>query len=248
MGFTTYLTGNHLSSKQGPQYKNIKAIIWDECNSTKGQFSITQKELRKFIIFCSSVIRDKKDVKIYMFGNLLRNDDGTTSNLILEEMGIDPAITLKKIDFPSADGSEITTMLYINTTKHYQGVESQKIIGMFQGGKIQADLESNAPESANRKFVDPNIFMSAKPVFAFVFTYEAEVYALYLGELYNEGVPHYAVRIELYNHQKTYGYKPITGEAAIANSFYPRMNLAHKEILVETVLYGLYSVTLSNNL
>lgn len=248
MGFATYLTGEALRGAQGPEYKNVKAIIWDECNYTGSQFGISLKELTKFIVFVSSIVRDNKDVKFYLFGNYLRNEDSSTTNIFLESAGIDPESRLKLIEFDTEDKKDKTRLLYINTGNLYRGIESQKYVGIF-GKKIVQDLNDNLPAATSSKLVNLKDFLEAEPIWAFVFNLEREELVIYFAKTYisSTSLPHFICRVEQYDHDRQYLFLPFTDNEHIYNKYTPKMLWKQPEE-VENHLIGLQSAFLTRNL
>lgn len=66
---------------QGGDWTNLRFWYWDECNSIEG--GLTQEVFQRVVVFLSSMIRDKENVKGLMTGNLLDKN-----NIFLERLGV----------------------------------------------------------------------------------------------------------------------------------------------------------------
>lgn len=162
-GLVSYTGGSSGFRKwQGADHPNVRVVVWDECNSLAG--GLTPSVIRDFQIFTSSIIRDKKGVKIFMFGNHLR-----ANNIFLNALHVTSETKLKVIK--SADG--LSTLLYLNTGDMYEGIEKQ--VGLpTQFGSVNdsADLFTNRPKYRGTKNIydEQYFFKVLKPVRAIVFT------------------------------------------------------------------------------
>lgn len=228
-GYATYVNASGLIKWKGGEYANVRAIIWDECNNESEAFKLNKNAFLKFINFVSSIVRDKKHVKIYMFGNLLRNSDGTVSNPILRAMGIDQNTELKLISVPTIDGSDTTNIIYWNSLNAYQGIEKGKLTTIFKNVDI-TELETNAPQPYVGKILSDSEWVDTIPIHAYVFTHKQEKLCLFFSYFeYLENDPerdslkfppgkYYAIRIENYDPQITYGYYLSSTEVSIRNN------------------------------
>lgn len=161
-GFAAYPSGASGFRKwQGAGHENVKVIVWDECNSIAG--GLTLSVIRDFQIFLSSIIRDKKDVKTFMFGNHLK-----ANNIFLNSLNLNSNTRLKLIKSP--DG--LSTLLYINTGDLYEGIESQKgLPTQFTGVGGNDELYTNRPSFWGNKniYSEMQFFMNLTPKKAIVF-------------------------------------------------------------------------------
>lgn len=224
-GHATYVNASGLIKYKGGEYTNIKAIIWDECNNESEAFKLDRNSFLKFINFVSSIVRDKKDVKIYMFGNLLRNSDGTVNNPLLRVMGISQSTELKIIKVPTLDGSDSTTVIYWNSMNSYQGIEKGKLTTMFRNLDI-SELETNLPKPYISKILDENEWAECVPIFAWVFTHKQERWALFYGYFefdqeddikFSPG-RYYSVLIEPFDPDVSYGYRFCSDDVTFKNN------------------------------
>lgn len=161
-GFVAYPSGKSGFKKfQGSSHQHVKVVVWDECNAISGGLSL--EVINDFQVFLSSVIRDKKDVKTFMFGNHLK-----ANNIFLNSLNLDHKTNLKLIR--SKDG--LSTLLYLNTGDMYEGIEKQKgLPTMFSGSRTEY-LLSNKPENIGHKNIYPerNFILDLDAVTCFVFT------------------------------------------------------------------------------
>lgn len=161
-GFVAYPSGASGFRKwQGANHEHVKVVVWDECNSIAG--GLTLQVIRDFQIFLSSIIRDKKDVKTFMFGNHLK-----ANNIFLESLNLESDTRLKVITSP--DG--LSTLLYLNTGDLYEGIESQKgLPTQFIGSSGNDDLYTNKPQNWGNKNIYKKFefFMDLDPLKAIVF-------------------------------------------------------------------------------
>lgn len=154
-GYFGYTTGQGFEKWQGGSYPNVRLIIWDECNDIKGG-GLNEDTLRRFCVLQSSFIRDKKDkesVKTYMFGNHLDNGEDNI-NMFLSRLGIGTNARLKFIDEYSEENPKelISRILYLNTTEHYKGIESQQgLATQFLSQREKQGLYENKPISLGEK-------------------------------------------------------------------------------------------------
>lgn len=141
-GFVAYPGGaSGFRRWQGGEHENVRVVVWDECNSIAG--GLTVRAIKDFQVFMSSIIRDKKGVKAFMFGNHLR-----ASNIFLNALKINSDTCLKVIK------SESSTLLYINTGDMYEGIEQQKgLPSQFLTGEESDDLLTNRPKHRGLKNV-----------------------------------------------------------------------------------------------
>lgn len=224
-GYATYVSASGLVKWKGGEFPNIRAIIWDECNNESEVFKLDKSAFLKFINFISSIVRDKKNVKIFMFGNLLRNSDGTVNNPILRAMGIDQQAELKLITVDSLDGTNKTNIIYWNSLDAYQGIEKGKLTTIFRNVDI-TELGSNAPAPLVNKILSDAEWVDCIPLRAWIFTYKKQKYCLFFGYFQyinsdQEKHPcgaYYAVRIESYDPNITYGYFLCSDEVSIRNN------------------------------
>lgn len=233
MGFCTYIRGSRLEAAQGGTWKNVKLIIWDECNYTGSAQSLNEQDLNRFLVFCSSIIRFNPEVRIYMFGNNLPLEDDK-SDLIIDRMGLTTDVHFKRIPLDSKDKQHRTYLYYWNIPGGtYKGAETQAFMGLF-GSKFLDDIASNNPAHSCDRYISFIEFVEAEPILAYVFTYEQRDMVLYLGKIYTDEKKEdciYVVRYDFYNHKETYFYKCITDERNIYNKYYPRMILGNYEEL-----------------
>lgn len=153
---------------QGGNWDRVKFWYWDECNSIEG--GLNHDVFLRLNVFLSSMIRDKKNVKGLMTGNLLEK-----SNIFLERLGVGSRTRLKifKVHKDNDPRKEVlSTMLYINTGDLFKGIESQSgLASQFLTEKEMTSLLSNRPgELAGKAIYEEVDLKNLKPLFAFVFT------------------------------------------------------------------------------
>lgn len=224
-GYVAYVSASGLIKWKGGEYANIRAIIWDECNNESEAFKLDRKSFLKFVNFISSIVRDKKDTKIFMFGNLLRNTDGTVSNPILRAMGISQQTELKLIDVPTLDGSDTTKIIYWNSMDSYQGIESEKLTTIFKNIDI-TELKTNLPNSYVSKILDDSEWVECTPIIGLLFAYQKKKWCLFYGyfEFSQEEdinfLPgrYYSVRIQEFDPEVTYGYRLCSNDVTFKNN------------------------------
>ena len=224
-GYATYMSGSGLVKWKGGEYGNIRAIIWDECNNESSIFRFNKSIFLSFVNFISSIVRDKKGVKIFMFGNLLRNANGTVNNSILRAMGIDQQSELKIIKIPTLDNSDITTLIYWNSLNAYHGFEKGKLTTIFRNVDV-TELGTNKPLPVVSKILDESEWADCYPLYAWVFTHTNKKYTLFYGYFDFDGLEerkfppgkYYSLRIEEFDPNLTYGYRLSTIDVSIKNN------------------------------
>lgn len=106
---------------QGGDWKNLKFWYWDECNSIEG--GLTHEVFQRVVVFLSSMIRDKTDVKGLMTGNLLEKN-----NIFLERLGVGSKTKLKIFEVHKDNDPKkeiLSTLLYLNTGDLFKGIDEQ---------------------------------------------------------------------------------------------------------------------------
>lgn len=180
MGFCAALNGSALEAAKGAEYPHIRLIIWDECTNVGAGNSYNSSDIYRFVTFFDSIIRNKKNVKIYIFGNFHRNTDGKVSDVLLDTLKIPYGCTLKTREVLSSDGKNKSTFLYINTGSLYSGVDNNSKVALFSD-EIQEDLYSNMPQSHSDMVGSLNLFYSHKPEYGLVFNDGTETYILLIS-------------------------------------------------------------------
>lgn len=130
-GHAAFVNGGGLDAAKGPNYEDYVAIIYDECNNENDSFKFNAENFFKFINFCSSVIRDKKNIKIFIFGNLLPRGDGTVVNPLMEMLGIPHDSELKIIRYKNESTNALSTMVFWNSMHAYRGIEEEDAIALL---------------------------------------------------------------------------------------------------------------------
>lgn len=157
---------------QGGDWQNLKFWYWDECNSIEG--GLTQEVFQRVVVFLSSMIRDKKDVKGLMTGNLLEKN-----NIFLERLGVSSKTRLKifKVHKDNDPKQEVlSTMLYLNTGDLFKGIEAQ--VGLptqFLSEKELEGLLSNRPGLVSTKSIYEELDLkNLAPLYSFVYRVSEE--------------------------------------------------------------------------
>lgn len=185
MGFCAALNGSALEAAKGAEYPNIRLIIWDECTNVGAGNSYDSSDIYRFVTFFDSIIRNKKNVKIYIFGNFHRNTDGKVSDVLLDTLKIPYGCQLKTREVLSKDGKNKSIFLYINTGSLYSGVDNNSKVALFSE-EIQEDLYTNVPQSHSDMVGGLNLFYCHKPEFGILFNEGAQTYVLLLSSYQNK--------------------------------------------------------------
>lgn len=152
---------------QGGDWKDLKFWYWDECNSIEG--GLTQEVFQRVVVWLSSMIRDKKDVKGLMTGNLLDKN-----NIFLERLGVSSKTRLKvfKVHKDNDPKKEVlSTMLYLNTGELFQGIEQQTgLPTQFLSEEELEGLLSNRPGLTTVKSIYEEVDLkNLTPLYSFVY-------------------------------------------------------------------------------
>lgn len=152
---------------QGGDWKNIRFWYWDECNSIEG--GLTREVFQRVVVFLSSMIRDKTNVKGLMTGNLLEKN-----NIFLHELGVNSATRLKIFEVHQDNNPKkplLSRMLYLNTGDLFKGIEQQ--VGLptqFLSDEELESLLSNRPGLTSTKAIyEEGDLKNLAPVFSFVY-------------------------------------------------------------------------------
>lgn len=147
--------------------------MWDECNSVEG--GLTTDVFQSVNVFLSSIIRDKKNVKGFMFGNLLGQE-----NVFLARLGVNSKTRLKIIDIHK-DRSEkkelLSRLLYLNTGDLFRGIEEQSgLATQFLDEVEHLNLLHNRPGITEEKSQYEELDLKGyQSLFSFVFEDVTEV-------------------------------------------------------------------------
>lgn len=235
-GYATFINSGGLDAFKGPDYEKCVAIIWDECNNETDNFKLNPHDFFKFINFCSSVIRDKKNVKILIFGNLLPKSDGGTVNPLMEYLGIPHDSELKIIRCKNQTNKEVSTMIFWNSKDAYRGIEEEDAIGLLNRRVGWEVLYNNMPVPQSAKIISEREWLAFTPERGFCFSHEGKTKVLFTGSLINnffkpeeKGIemnPHLmpntvynCIKISEFDPNLTFKHKLITDNSIIANSF-----------------------------
>lgn len=252
MGFCTALTGFALESAKGAEYPNTRLIIWDECTNIGAGNSYDSSDIARFITFFDSIIRNKQDVKIYIFGNFHRNTDGKVSDVLLDTLKIPYGCTLKKRKVTSKNGKNESTFLYINTGSLYSGIDNNAKISLF-GEQIQEDLLSNIPRSYSNMVGGLNVFYGHTPKWGLVFNDGEETFILLLSSFktqidFDTWELNWMVHMEKFPTENVFVHTLYTVSSSLFNQFgnYDlKMIDRHEKMLL---IYDLYQICLKKSL
>lgn len=225
-GFVAYASGLGFVKWQGSEFDNVKFWLWDECNSIEG--GLTFDVFQSVNVFLSSIIRDKRNVKGFMFGNLLEKE-----NIFLSRLGVTSKTRLKVIDIHKDRDPKkelLSRLLYLNTGDLFKGIEEQVgLATQFLDDSEHLSLLHNRPGITDQKSQYEELDLRAyQPLFCFVFDDVSEVVGgrkkVKYFILYAYKVPRsnrIVVWIDLFRPQSIRrGFKLIfTPEELIANEF-----------------------------
>lgn len=147
--------------------------MWDECNSVEG--GLTTDVFQSVNVFLSSIIRDKKGVKGFMFGNLLGKE-----NIFLARLGVNSKTKLKIIDIHKDRNEKkelLSRLLYLNTGDLFRGIEEQSgLATQFLDEVEHLNLLHNRPGITDEKSQYEELDLkNYQPLFCFVFEDIVEV-------------------------------------------------------------------------
>lgn len=224
MGFCAALTGFSLESAKGAEYPNIRLIIWDECTNIGEGTSYDSSDIHRFITFFDSIIRNKTNVKIYIFGNFHRNTDGKVSDVLLDTLRIPYGCTLKLRESTSKDGKNKSRLLFINTGSLYSGIDANAKVLLFGDETIQDDLFTNLPQSYSKMTGGLNLFYSHKPEWGLLFESNDDVILLLLSSFKTKRGPNqleinWMTHIEIYPSGNEFVHNIYTSSMALYNEF-----------------------------
>lgn len=223
VGFCVSITT--LTSYQGASYDKIKYIVWDECISDGTNVKINEDQIRAFERFISSIVRDKNDVKVIIFGNLLKKVEGMQGDPLLNYYGIDINCRCKYIPSISEHTADI---IFLNSGAMFKGIESQKVLGGVNE-LIDPGLLTNTIKEQGIKSLSNIDFYKAEPRFALLFTYDSYPYIMEVrmvdmndaNILTNKREPNYLiVKIQTFKEEAIFeGVKVLANESPLSNSF-----------------------------
>lgn len=224
MGFCVALTGFSLESAKGAEYPNIRLIIWDECTNIGEGTSYDASDIHRFITFFDSIIRNKTNVKIYIFGNFHRNTDGKVSDVLLDTLRIPYGCTLKLRESTSKDGQSKSRLLFINTGSLYSGIDANAKVSIFGDETIQDDLFTNLPQSYSKMTGGLNLFYSHKPEWGLLYEHNDDVILLLLSSFKtkrgaNQIEINWMTHIEVYPSGNEFLHNIYTSSLALYNEF-----------------------------
>lgn len=139
---------------------------------------LTKDDIKTFERFVSSIIRDKKNTRVLIMGNLLGKSAGILQgDPLLEYYGINPEADFKYIDNTSTDMYKGANLLYYNSKDEFKGIEDQEV---FAGVDIEANkrMAKNEMPAPGEKIVGIYSFLSALPMFGLLFTYNTQQFSL----------------------------------------------------------------------
>ena len=168
-----------LTAYQGASYEKVKLILWDECiddGSTMNNRT-TSASLRAFERFTSSIVRDKLDVKVILFGNLLEKESGLAGDPVLDHFGINVKCGCKYIE---GNNESEATVLYINTKSMFKGIDVQGVIGGVQSLTSQ-NLLNNSLTPKGLKIVSHAHHLECTPYRVLLFTYDTNLVSIHVN-------------------------------------------------------------------
>lgn len=220
-----YASISSLHKYQGASYEKIRLIIWDECVNDNSNVKITAAQMAAFDRFISSMVRDKKGVKVILSGNLLGKSSDMYGDPVLNHYGLSTELNLKYL--PAKDRSR-ANILYINTGNLFKGIEAQGVLGGVNELK-NLELLENKVKSKGIKTLDEYDYLNANPLYALVFTYNAIKKVVYISELGNSIF--WIIKMEDFNEYSIYGFKKnkiYTDEEPLANEYSHALSLVDK--------------------
>lgn len=131
----------------GAEFKDFYNIIFDECITYETRGNNVENFRNIWDAFLMSVVRNKKGVKAFLFGNYLRRE-----NTILDYYGITPEDDLVYLN---REGCKI---LYINLRDMYKGVESQDDIVNQMSFESRSNWLNNKVELFKRNIITEGDF------------------------------------------------------------------------------------------
>lgn len=207
---------------------------------------MTQEVFQRVVVFLSSMIRDKRDVKGLMTGNLLDKN-----NIFLERLGVSSKTRLKvfKVHKDNDPKKELlSSMLYLNTGELFKGIEEQSgLPTQFLSEDELEGLLSNRPGLASAKSIyEEADLKNLSPYYSFVYRISEENSVSgtakdvdYIFYLY--GLPGSARIIVWIDYFKTTDIKPgfrqiYTPNKCVANKYSMTIPIEEKEEFGETFI------------
>lgn len=220
-----------LTAYQGASYPKVKYIIWDECITDGVAQKITNSEIRAFERFISSIVRDKKDVKVFIFGNLLSKVEAHKGDPLLGFYGIDASCGCKYIE---AKDKTHASILFLNTKSMFKGIEDQGVLGGIDDSN-EANLLINELSGSSIKTVGEAAYYNSIPLYTLVFTYDTIAQSIHIRRVEIPDFPTYLiVRIKLFNEKDIVGgtdnnARSFTNEESLFNTYSHCMIFIDKE-------------------
>lgn len=221
VAYASSLTG--FTKWQGGEYGNVKLIVWDECNSLQGGLDVDA--IKRFVVFQSSIIRDKEGVKSFMFGNHL-----TSNNIFLNSLHLSSNTCLKVLNLEDKEkGVPKSKLLYINTKDLYDGIDKQQGLAWHFDFTGKEDLLTNSPKHRGLKnlYEEHYFFTRLKPRKAIVFStrklaerdIKVKYLIMYIAQDEQEKNKFGIWMEEYVENQLKPGYIPIGWEQTVLNIF-----------------------------
>lgn len=223
MGFCAALNGFSLESAKSAEYPNIRLIIWDECTNVGTSTTYDSGDIARFITFFDSIIRNKTNVKIYIFGNFHRQTSGKVSDVLLDTLRIPYGCTLKHKIVESHNKKNKSSFLYINTGSLYSGVDTNAKVSLFSE-QIQEDLYGNMPKSYSSMVGALNIFYSHIPEWGLIFNNGIDTYILLLSSFSakkdkNHKELNWMIHMEKFPTDNVFVHDILTSSMALYNAY-----------------------------
>lgn len=224
VGFCVALNGFALEASKGAEFEHVRLIIWDECTNVGSSTCYDSGDISRFVTFIDSIIRNKTNVKIYIFGNFHRNTSGKVSDVLLDTLRIPYGCTLKKRTVLSKDGKNKSTFLYLNTGSLYSGIDTNAKVALFDE-QIQEDLYFNMPKSYSSKVGGLHLFYSHTPEWGLLFNDGIDTYILLLSSFeaptkdpYKK-MKNWMVHMEIFPTNNVFAHDLLTSDIALYNEY-----------------------------
>lgn len=148
-------------SYTGGQYEDYELIFYDECLSYNPRTVTNDRHLTNWAAFLSSIARNKDNLKVYLFGNLLG-----TNNAILSFYGIRADDKLRYI-VRGGDEANGCRILFINASEFYRGYEAQNRAARHAGGAYALKLAGNEYLKTTTQLIPEAAFDFYEPFYLF---------------------------------------------------------------------------------
>lgn len=160
IGYLAYLSGK-TQKWQGASFEKVTTIVWDEATNGGKNSGETRNWIRAFWQLTSTFFRNRIGGKVWIFGNLMKDNEQKISDELLKYLALDSDWNFK-YQVNKVPHSDIQyRLLYINTGNMYIGGETHLMSNISLDQEIREDLASNLPSKISDCIVSDHFYTKA---------------------------------------------------------------------------------------